>query len=53
MNAPLDVENGIYPDPIVQKEHEKNESKALSQMVERSCLTSRSSTSPSISPWDG
>ena len=38
MNALYDLENGIYTDLIVQKEHEKNECKALCQMVERSVV---------------
>lgn len=38
MNALYDLENGIYTDLIVQKEHEKNECKALCQMVERSVI---------------
>ena len=38
MNAFYDLENGIYTDLIVQKEHEKNECKALCQMVERSVV---------------
>ncbi len=36
INALYDLENCIYTDVIVQKEHTKNESKALCQMVERS-----------------
>ena len=36
MNALFDLENGIYTDLIVQKEHEKNECRALCQMAERS-----------------
>ena len=39
MNALFDVENDIYTDLILQKEHEKNECKALCQMVERSCIS--------------
>lgn len=35
MNALFDLENGIYTDLIVQKEHEKNECRALCQMAER------------------
>ena len=41
MNALYDLENGIYADLIVQKEHEKNESKALCQMVERSAVSGK------------
>ena len=41
MNALYDVENGIYTDLIVQKEHEKNECKALCQMVERSSVSGK------------
>lgn len=36
MNALFDLENGIYTDLVVQKEHEKNENKALCEMVDRS-----------------
>jgi len=36
INALYDLENGIYTDMIVQKEHTKHESKALCQMAERS-----------------
>ncbi len=36
INALYDLENGIYTDVIVQKEHTKNESKALCRMTERS-----------------
>ena len=36
MNALYDLMNGLYMDLLVQKEHEKNEGKALCQMVERS-----------------
>jgi len=36
INALYDLENGIYTDVLVQKEHTKHESKALCQMVERS-----------------
>ena len=36
MNALYDLENGIYTDVLVQKEHEKNESRALCAMVDRS-----------------
>ena len=42
MNALYDLENGIYTDLIVQKEHEKNECKALCQMVERSVIPGKS-----------
>lgn len=38
MNALYDLESGIYTDLIVQKEHEKNECKALCQMAERSAI---------------
>ena len=38
MNALYDLKNRIYTDLIVQKEHEKNECKALCQMVERSVI---------------
>ena len=38
MNALYDLKNGIYTDVIVQKEHEKNECKALCQMAERSVI---------------
>ena len=38
MNALYDLENGIYTDLVVQKEHEKNECKALCQMVDRSIV---------------
>ncbi len=30
----FDLENGIYTDPVVQKEHEKNEGKALCEMTD-------------------
>lgn len=36
INALYDLENGIYTDILVQKEHEKNEPKALCHMVDRS-----------------
>ncbi len=36
INALYDLENGIYTNVIVQKEHTKHESKALCQMAERS-----------------
>lgn len=36
INALFDLENSIYTDIIVQKEHEKNENKALCEMVDRS-----------------
>lgn len=36
INVLYDLENGIYTDVIVQKEHTKHESKALCQMAERS-----------------
>lgn len=35
INALFDLVNGIYADIIVQKEHEKNELKALCEMVDR------------------
>lgn len=38
MNSLYDLMNGIYLDLIVQKEHEKNECKALCQMAERSAI---------------
>lgn len=38
MNALYDLMNGIYTDLIAQKEHEKNECKALCQMAERSAI---------------
>ncbi len=38
INALYDLENGIYTDVIVQKEHTKHESKALCEMVRRSKL---------------
>ena len=39
INALFDIENGIYTDLIVQKEHTKNESKALREMAERSGIS--------------
>ena len=39
MNVLFDLENGVYTDLIVQKEHEKNERKALCQMVDRSSIS--------------
>ena len=39
INALYDLENGIYADVLVQKEHEKNEAKALRQLVDRSPIT--------------
>ena len=39
INALFDLENGIYADTLVQKEHEKNELKALCQMVDRSPIS--------------
>lgn len=36
INALYDLENGIYTDVLVQKEHDKNESRALCAMVDRS-----------------
>ena len=41
MNALFDLENGIYTDLIVQKEHEKNESSALCQMTDRSRVSGK------------
>ena len=41
MNALFDLENGIYADLIVQKEHEKNECSALCQMVDRSRISGK------------
>lgn len=41
MNALYDLEAGIYTDLIVQKEHEKNECKALCQMAERSPVSGK------------
>lgn len=38
INALFDLENGIYTDVIVQKEHTKHESGALCQMTERSAI---------------
>ncbi len=37
----FDLENGIYADLIVQKEHEKNECRALCQMAERSRVSGK------------
>ena len=39
INALFDLENGIYTDVIVQKEHTKHESRALHQMAVRSVIT--------------
>lgn len=39
INALFDLENGIYSDVIVQKEHTKHKSKALRQMTKRSGIT--------------
>ncbi len=36
INALFDLENGIYTDVLVQKEHTKNEDKALREMAENS-----------------
>ena len=36
INALYDLENGIYTDVVVQKEHTKHEARALCQMAERS-----------------
>ena len=41
MNALFDLENGIYTDLIVQKEHEKNECRALCQMADRSRVSGK------------
>ena len=41
MNALFDLENGIYTDLITQKEHEKNECRALCQMAERSRISGK------------
>ena len=38
INALLDLENGIYTDVLVQKEYEKNEPKALCELVDRSSI---------------
>jgi len=38
INALFDIENGIYTDVIVQKEHTKHESMALREMAERSAI---------------
>ena len=39
LNALYDLQNGIYTDVIVQKEHEKDEKAALCAMVDRSALS--------------
>ena len=39
INALFDLENGIYTDVIVQKEHAKHESRALREMAVRSAIT--------------
>ena len=39
INSLYDLENGIYTDVLVQKEHTKHESKALCLMAERSGIT--------------
>lgn len=39
LNALYDLQNGIYTDVIVQKEHEKNEKAALCTMVDRSTVS--------------
>ena len=39
INALFDLESGIYTDLIVQKEHEKNEGKALCEMTDRSQIS--------------
>lgn len=41
INALFDLENQIYTDLIVQKEHDKNESKALCAMVDRSPVSGK------------
>ena len=41
MNALFDLENGIYTDLIVQKEHEKNECGALCRMADRSRVSGK------------
>lgn len=41
MNALFDLENGIYTDLIVQKEHEKNECSALCQMADHSRVSGK------------
>ena len=39
LNALYDLQNGIYTDVIVQKEHEKDEKAALCAMVDRSAVS--------------
>jgi len=39
LNVLFDLGNGIYTDVLVQKEHNKNESKALCSMVDRSDIS--------------
>lgn len=39
INALFDLENGIYTDVLVQKEHEKDELKALRGMADRSTIS--------------
>lgn len=39
INALFDLENGIYTDVFIQKEHTKNESKALCEMAKRSGIS--------------
>lgn len=39
INALFDLENGIYTDLAIQKEHEKNEGKALCEMIDRSQIS--------------
>ena len=39
LNALYDLQNGIYTDVLVQKEHEKNEKAALCAMVDRSAVS--------------
>ncbi len=39
INALFDLENGIYTDTLVQKEHAKNESRALCELADRSTVS--------------
>lgn len=39
INALFDLENGIYTDTLVQKEHAKNENRALCELAERSTVS--------------
>jgi len=41
MNALFDLKNGVYTDLMVQKEHEKNECKALCQMADCSSVSGK------------